>query len=38
MDLIDVFKNKKIGDTISVEGWVRNHRRQKEFGFIDLYD
>ena len=38
MDLIDVFKNKKIGDTISVEGWVRNHRRQKEFGFIDFYD
>lgn len=38
MDLIDVFKSKKIGDTIQVEGWIRNHRRQKEFGFIDFYD
>lgn len=38
MDLIDVFKKKKIGDTIHVEGWIRNHRRQKEFGFIDFYD
>ena len=38
MDLIDVFKTKKIGDKVSVEGWVRNNRDQKEFGFIDFYD
>ncbi len=38
MDLIDVFKTKKIGDAVEVEGWIRNHRRQKEFGFIDFYD
>lgn len=38
MDLIDVFKEKKIGDIVHVEGWIRNHRRQKEFGFIDFYD
>ena len=38
MDLIDVFKTKKIGDYVCVEGWIRNHRRQKEFGFIDFYD
>ncbi len=38
MDLIDIFKNKKIGDEVSVEGWIRSHRRQKEFGFIDFYD
>ena len=38
MDLIDVFKNKKIGDDVVLEGWVRNNRDQKEFGFIDFYD
>lgn len=38
MDLIDLFKTKKIGDNVQVEGWIRNHRRQKEFGFIDFYD
>ncbi len=38
MDLIDVFKTKKIGDKVSLEGWVRNNRDQKEFGFIDFYD
>ena len=38
MDLIDVFKTKKIGDEVVLEGWVRNNRDQKEFGFIDLYD
>ena len=38
MDLLDLFKNSKIGDKVKVEGWIRNHRRQKEFGFIDFYD
>ena len=38
MDLIDVFKNKKVGDKVKLEGWVRNNRDQKEFGFIDFYD
>ena len=38
MDLVDVFKTKKIGDKIKLEGWIRNNRDQKEFGFIDFYD
>lgn len=38
MDLCDVFKTKKIGDKIELEGWIRNNRDQKEFGFIDFYD
>lgn len=38
MDLVDLFKNKKNGDKVSLEGWIRSHRRQKEFGFIDFYD
>ncbi len=31
---IDALMHKKV----TVEGWVRNHRKQKEFGFIDFYD
>ncbi len=38
MDLIDLFQKKKIGDEVKVEGWIRNHRRQKNFGFIDFSD
>lgn len=38
MDLIDLFKNAKKGNTVTVEGWIRNHRKQKDFGFIDFSD
>lgn len=38
MDLIEILKNKKVGDKVELEGWIRSHRRQKEFGFIDFYD
>ena len=40
MDLKDLFKNSKkyIDKDITVEGWIRNHRKQKEFGFIDFSD
>lgn len=27
-----------IGKEVTIQGWIRNHRRQKEFGFIDFYD
>ena len=37
MDIKDVFKSK-IGDVVEVSGWVRNHRKQARFGFIDLND
>src|SRR5574344_3147498 len=26
------------GKAVEVEGWIRNHRKQKEFGFIDFSD
>ena len=38
MDLKDLFENVKIGDIVTVCGWIRNHRKQKEFGFIDFSD
>ena len=38
MDLKDLLKNAKVGDKVTVQGWIRNHRKQKEFGFIDFSD
>ena len=40
MDLKDIFKDVKkyLNEVINLDGWVRNHRRQKEFGFIDFSD
>jgi len=29
---------KYIDKDIIIEGWIRNHRKQKEFGFIDFFD
>ena len=31
---VDKFINKEV----TIKGWVRNHRKQKEFGFIDFSD
>ena len=38
MDLKDLLKTSKVGDKVTVQGWIRNHRKQKEFGFIDFSD
>ena len=40
MDLRDIFQNEKeyINQEVTVQGWIRNHRKQKEFGFIDFSD
>ena len=40
MFLDEVFKRKEelLGKEIKVHGWIRNHRPQKEFGFIDFSD
>ena len=38
MDLKDLFKNYKVGEEVTVSGWVRNNRNQKKFGFIDFSD
>ena len=38
LDVIDLFKNDYVGKEITVNGWIRNHRKQKEFGFIDFND
>ncbi|MBR5134124.1 MAG: asparagine--tRNA ligase, partial [Clostridia bacterium] len=40
MYISDLFKEKEsyIGKTVTLSGWVRNHRKQKNMGFIDFYD
>ena len=40
MDLKDLLLNIKdyINKEVKLSGWIRNHRKQKEFGFIDFSD
>ena len=37
-DVKDLFRKDFIDKEITVSGWIRNHRKQKEFGFIDFND
>ena len=37
-DLKEIFEQDLIGQEVIVEGWIKNHRKQKEFGFIDFSD
>ena len=30
--------SENIGKEVTVRGWIRNHRKQKNMGFIELYD
>ncbi len=40
MDLKKLYENvtEYLDKEVVLEGWIRNHRKQKEFGFIDFYD
>jgi len=38
MDVKDLFLKDYIGKKVKISGWVKNHRKQKEFGFIDFSD
>ena len=40
MDLKDIYKDYKkyLNKEVAISGWIRNHRKQKEFGFIDFSD
>jgi len=39
-ELSDVYKEhtKYLDKEFCMQGWIRNHRKQKEFGFIDFHD
>ena len=40
MDVKDLIKDTKkfMDKDVTLQGWIRNHRKQKEFGFIDFAD
>lgn len=38
IDVKDLFKKDYVDKEVTVSGWIRNHRKQKEFGFIDFND
>lgn len=40
IELQDIFlkKDLELNEEISIQGWIRNHRKQKQMGFIDFFD
>ena len=40
LDLKDIYKDYKkyLDKDITLQGWIKSHRKQKEFGFIDFND
>ena len=38
VDIKQLFEKNYIDSNIEVQGWIRNHRKQEHFGFIDLFD
>ena len=40
LDLKDIYKDYKkyIDKNITLQGWIKSHRKQKDFGFIDFND
>ena len=38
IDVRALLNNDFIGKEVTVQGWIRNHRKQKDFGFIDFND
>ena len=38
MDIKDLYKKSYLNEKVKISGWIRNHRDQATFGFIDLSD
>ncbi|MDD2203015.1 MAG: asparagine--tRNA ligase [Bacilli bacterium] len=38
MDIKELYESDYVGKEVVLQGWIRSHRKQKEFGFIDFYD
>ena len=40
MDVLDLFRKKDelMNKEVVISGWIKNHRKQKDFGFIDFSD
>lgn len=38
MEIKELYLGNYLGKEIKINGWIRNHRKQAHFGFIDLFD
>lgn len=38
MEIKKIYEEQPLDKEISVKGWIRKHRKQKEIGFIELSD
>ncbi len=38
MKIKELYLNHCLGKEVKINGWIRNHRKQAHFGFIDLFD
>ncbi|HHT38054.1 MAG TPA: asparagine--tRNA ligase [Mollicutes bacterium] len=38
IDVKKLYEKDHVGKEVILQGWIRSHRKQKEFGFIDFYD
>lgn len=38
MEIKELYLKNYLGQEVKVNGWIRNHRKQAHFGFIDLFD
>lgn len=38
IDIKKLYEDDYVGKEVVLQGWIRSHRKQKEFGFIDFYD
>ena len=38
MEIKELYLNHCLGKEVKINGWIRNHRKQAHFGFIDLFD
>ncbi len=38
MEIKELYLDNYLGKEVKINGWIRNHRKQAHFGFIDLFD
>ena len=38
MEIKELYLKNYLGQDVKINGWIRNHRKQAHFGFIDLFD
>ncbi|MDD3392884.1 MAG: asparagine--tRNA ligase [Bacilli bacterium] len=38
IDVKELYNKNYVNKEVELSGWIKNHRKQKEFGFIDFFD